>query len=273
FVQSRKEKGEKQFDLICMDIHMPVMDGLEAAEKILEMDTGIPIVAMTANIMSTDREIYRNSGMKDCIGKPFTSQELWRCLMKYFKPVRWQPVNGVIHRQAEKELMHKLMKNFFKDNRNRFSEITQATKDGDIKLAHRLVHTLKGNAGQLGKTLLQHAAADVENQLKDGKNFVTPEQMTKLEKELNVVLTDFEYLVKGDSERKETKQSGFLDAKSVRELIEKLEPMLEMGSPECRNLIDKLCLIPGSEELVQQIDDFDFERAIVVLRELKKKWI
>jgi PAS domain S-box-containing protein len=81
-VQSRKEKGKKQFDLIFMDMHMPVMDGLEAAAKIIELDTGVPMVAMTANIMSDDRELYKASGMTDCVGKPFSSQELWHCLVK-----------------------------------------------------------------------------------------------------------------------------------------------------------------------------------------------
>ena len=42
---------------------------------------------MTANIMSHDQEIYKACGMLDCLGKPFTSQELWRCLMKYLTPV------------------------------------------------------------------------------------------------------------------------------------------------------------------------------------------
>jgi CheY-like chemotaxis protein len=82
-VKDRREKGEKQFDLIFMDIHMPVMDGIEASTKIIELDAGIPIVAMTANIMSGDLEKYKQSGMSDFIGKPFTSQELWRCLLKY----------------------------------------------------------------------------------------------------------------------------------------------------------------------------------------------
>ena len=92
-VKERKKKGEKQFDLIFMDMHMPVMDGLEAAEKIFELDTGIPIVAMTANIMSSDLEIYRMSGMHDCVGKPFTSQELWQCLLKYFRPLNMQNID------------------------------------------------------------------------------------------------------------------------------------------------------------------------------------
>jgi len=66
------------------------MDGLEAAEKIIELDTGIPIIAMTANIMPDDVEHYKNTGMNDCLGKPFVSQELWRCLLNFLKPVKWQ---------------------------------------------------------------------------------------------------------------------------------------------------------------------------------------
>jgi len=92
-VQNRMEKGEKQFDLIFMDIHMPVMDGLEASAKILELNTGIPIVAITANIMANDLEIYKASGINDYLGKPFTSQELWLCLMKYLTPVD----RGAVH--------------------------------------------------------------------------------------------------------------------------------------------------------------------------------
>jgi signal transduction histidine kinase/CheY-like chemotaxis protein len=86
-VRKRKENGEKPFDLIFMDIHMPVLDGLEAAPQIVKLGTGTPIVAMTANIMVDDRELYKRNGMPDCVGKPFTSQELWRCLVKYFTPL------------------------------------------------------------------------------------------------------------------------------------------------------------------------------------------
>jgi len=80
---------EKKFDLILMDIHMPIMDGIEATEQILAHDPTVPIVAMTANIMTADVEVYIKTGMKECLGKPFVSQELWNCLLRYLKPVGW----------------------------------------------------------------------------------------------------------------------------------------------------------------------------------------
>jgi len=86
-VQERRQKGEKPFDLILMDMFMPVMDGVEAASEILALNTGTPIVAMTANVMASDLENYKKQGMVDYISKPFTSQELWRVLLKYFAPV------------------------------------------------------------------------------------------------------------------------------------------------------------------------------------------
>jgi len=86
-VKERMKSGEKMFDMIFMDMHMPVMDGFEASAEILSLNVNIPMVAMTANIMAEDLEVYKASGMPDCLSKPFTSQELWRCLLKYLKPL------------------------------------------------------------------------------------------------------------------------------------------------------------------------------------------
>jgi CheY-like chemotaxis protein len=275
-VQSRMQNGEKQFDLIFMDMHMPVMDGLEASTMIFELKTGIPIVAMTANIMSNDRKIYKMSGMNDCVGKPFTSQELWRCLMKYFKPVGWQAVNEVQQTKAEGKLQQKLITNFLNDNRNRFSEITGALNSGDIKLAHRLAHTLKSNAGHLGKILLQKAVADVEERLKDGQNMVSSQQLAALETELNAALVELAAQADasapqaGEDDQSAAVQGEPVNTELAKELFEKLEPMLEMGSLESREYIDNLRVIPGTEKLRQQMDDLDFDEALVTLAELKK---
>jgi HPt (histidine-containing phosphotransfer) domain-containing protein len=189
--------------------------------------------------------------------------------MKYLKPIRWQSVNENI--QAENEFRHKLIVDFVKGNRTRYAEITQAISAGDIKLAHRIAHTLKSNAGHLGKTHLQKAAADVEYYLQNNKNLVTEEHLKILETELNAALMQLKQELDADPPHHEWQDEGPpLDEKYVPELFARLEPMLEMGSPECRKFIDKLHHLPGSEALIQQIDDLDFEQALVSFVELKK---
>jgi len=188
--------------------------------------------------------------------------------MKYFKPVNWQKTDETQHTQADNKLRQKLINNFVKDNSNKYSEIADAVNAGDLKLAHRLAHTLKGNAGHLGKTFLQQAAAEVELLLKDGQNQVTPEQMAALETELNKALADLTPLVT-EVPRPETRAEP---VGSAQELIEKLIPMLELGDLEARKYIDELKSIPGSEalinRLIQQIEDLDFDLALTTIAEL-----
>ncbi len=79
---------QNDYDIIFMDIQMPVMDGLTATETIrqLEKESGatkkIPIVAMTANTMKGDKEKFLKAGMNDYIGKPFKSDELSRVICR-----------------------------------------------------------------------------------------------------------------------------------------------------------------------------------------------
>ncbi|MDR0490104.1 MAG: response regulator, partial [Oscillospiraceae bacterium] len=268
-VQERIRKGQPPFDMIFMDIFMPVMDGVEAASKITMLNTGTPVVAMTANMMTGELDNYKKSGMYDCVGKPFTTQELWRCLLKYLTPVSISAVDEASQTRHDDELQKKLRVKFVKDNQSKYAEITAAIAAEDITLAHRLVHTLKGNAGQIGKTALQHAANQIEVLLKDG--VIPPtEQMSLLEMEFNRIFEELKPLLYEPSTQTETEN---LDAQQIRSLLDELKAMLENINPECVNMLDKIRAIPGAEELARQIEDYDFESASRTLVELKKNWL
>jgi CheY-like chemotaxis protein len=73
------------YDLVLMDIHMPVLDGLAAARRIRALDNGaadIPIIALTANAMVEDREAYIEAGMDGHVSKPIEAKELARAISR-----------------------------------------------------------------------------------------------------------------------------------------------------------------------------------------------
>tara|TARA_R110002050_G_scaffold66423_2_gene143467 strand:- start:8295 stop:8669 length:375 start_codon:yes stop_codon:yes gene_type:complete len=77
--------SSKHYDLVFMDIEMPVLGGIEATQKINETlaDTAPPIVALTAHTMQGDRERFLEAGMTDYLTKPINVDELQRILEKY----------------------------------------------------------------------------------------------------------------------------------------------------------------------------------------------
>jgi PAS domain S-box-containing protein len=267
-VTESKAKGE-QFDLILMDIHMPVMDGLVAAAKIRELGVKTPIAAITANIMSNDLELYKASGMSDCIGKPFTSQELWRCLIKYLKITNMTDFERMGFSEEDERLHKQIKLNFVKNNQDTYKKFIEALVADDNVTAHRIVHTLKSNAGQLGKKLLQKSAALVESELSKNKSCVVDkEQLRILESELKTVLNELSPLL----EEENRKEVVVANKEQIRIILRKLEPMLVSKNPECEDMIDDVRRIPSSEELVKSIENFKFKKAQEEVIKIKKYW-
>ncbi|MDR2547636.1 MAG: response regulator [Lachnospiraceae bacterium] len=264
-VQERLLKGEKPYDMILMDMFMPVMDGMEAAAHILAMKTGTPIVAMTANVMTSELEKYKLHGMPECLGKPFTTQELWRILLKYLNPVS----GGFIgENEEDKDFQTNLCQSFINRNQNSYQEIVAAINSGDRKHAHRLAHTLKGNAGLIGKPKLREAATLVEGLLRNDDTPISDDDLMRLETELKSVLDELLPLV--TKEEVEAKEKSWADGE-IEVFLKELELLLESMNPACLELLDDIRTIPDTDELVQKIEDYDFKAAAVLLAELKQK--
>ncbi|MCL2800329.1 MAG: ATP-binding protein [Treponema sp.] len=264
-VQKRLKNGEKSFDLIFMDIHMPEMDGLEAARKIIEIGSRVPIVALTANVMTNDRETYFASGMIDCLPKPFVVQELWACLQKYLTPVRVTAINTSTSFSEEEDQKKEIITVFIKSNQNTYKNINEALESGDIKLAHRLAHTLKGVAGLIGRNSLAEAAKFVEQSLALGKVDQLNDQMNSLERELNNALTELAPFADNYT------LSNLLSNKEILELLDKLDTLLEADNYESVNFVKNLRNIAEMEKLSEQVENMKFKQAREILASIKQQ--
>ncbi|MDR0455899.1 MAG: response regulator [Treponema sp.] len=266
-VSNRLQNGEKPFDLIFMDIHMPVMDGLEASAIISKLNIETPIVALTANIMDNDIGVYKKHGMIDYLSKPFKSQELWRCLLKHLTPIDTK--NEKDSQADDEDLQNQLRSRFVKGNQDKLGEISAALNEGDMQLAYRLVHNLKSNAGMIGKTELQNAAAEAEAILKNNE-IPDTKHMEDLGSALKSVLDEMGPFTDDPGERTEHK---ILSASEKDALFIKLDSLLKSRNPECLTLLDDIRSIPGTDTLAEQMEKYDFKLAIQTLTELKKGWV
>ncbi|MCL2663882.1 MAG: response regulator [Oscillospiraceae bacterium] len=274
---------EEDYDIILMDHLMPEMDGTETTAQIRALGGKyelIPIIAWTASVVKGMREMFLANGFNDFAHKPVNTGELVQILENWLPPQKFlekaEPANPPADTgnasessKREVELKNEMIVSFVENNKNKYIEITEAVKTGDFVSAHRMAHTLKGNAGQLGKALLVEASTDIENALTDGKNDVTPKQMEKLEVELKAVLSElmpqYEELINSADEM----ALEPLDEKSIRDLLEALTPLLKRSSTSSFDYLNDLRRVPGSEELIKQIKELNFTRAAEILSDMK----
>jgi CheY-like chemotaxis protein len=83
-VEALEMIGKQNYDLVLMDIQMPIMDGLQASMAIRkELHLDIPIIALTANTFKEDVENCINAGMNDHLGKPYKEEQLIQMINKW----------------------------------------------------------------------------------------------------------------------------------------------------------------------------------------------
>jgi two-component system sensor histidine kinase/response regulator len=182
------------FDVVFMDMQMPVMDGITAT-KVLRTKpylAKLPIIAMTAHALVEERQRCLDAGMNDHVSKPIDPDVLFATLMRWTHsrhaeaagttPKHEAPgaeidvpliedvdVTGGIKRVAgNKKLYRDLLGQFVSKQRDAAGQIAEALKNNDAKLAERIAHTVKGVAGNLGIATVQLAAAVLEKAIRDG---------------------------------------------------------------------------------------------------------
>jgi len=205
------DKLDNSYDLIFMDVQMPVMNGYDSAREIRKQQIQIPIIAMTANAMVGDREKALETGMNDYVSKPIDPIKLYQAIVRQLgepdevmietqgvdedetddeipealSKLKGFDINDGLYRVGSNvELYIELILELAKEYIDTASEFLDLMKDSDKEPARRLVHTIKGVAGNLGVTNLHLAAADLENVIKNEQYDHVEEFFKPFEKQL-----------------------------------------------------------------------------------------
>jgi CheY-like chemotaxis protein/HPt (histidine-containing phosphotransfer) domain-containing protein len=253
--------GHNEYDLILMDMQMPVMDGVEAAQTIRRSpgaNQSVPIIALTANAFDEDRRRCLDAGMNDHVPKPVEPATLFAALRRWLperagetadvKPApvstapeplpdaeyenalraRLQNLPGMnlsagLHRVRERMSSYvRLLRLFVESHGDDVERLRDLLATGARDDAQRLVHSMKGAAGMLGATNVQELAAGIESALRDGSaSDVIDRQITALQSELVPLLVAI-----GSAQERTAAAVAAFDRGEIERLLSRLEGLL-----------------------------------------------
>jgi CheY-like chemotaxis protein len=263
--------GGNSYDVILMDVQMPIMDGFEAARRIRTdlLETDLPIIAITAKLLGDERQRCLAAGMDDYVPKPIHIPELYAALIRWIKPGKrnagqtgetlpatkqdatppsgtdvYLPdeipeidiESGLARAMGNRELYTELLIQFSKTNETVGADIGAAIVNGDLDRARFLVHGMASTAGNLGAEDLYATASELEKAFVAGRDSIGNLFGTfqdRLDKALNAIRTS------GISEQGRQVRLGSgevpLDRQEASRFAEMFTVMLEdqnMGAPD-----------------------------------------
>jgi PAS domain S-box-containing protein len=284
------------YDVVLMDMQMPVMDGLEATRVLRAEDRfrDLPIIAMTANAMAADRERCLAAGMNDHLSKPIDPDQLFRVLARWTKrdtpaddataatEAERKPNGGVPQLPAidgidtrsglartggRPEQYMNLLRRFSDRHAENVTEISHAIEVSDNALAQRLAHTLKGVAATMGADGVAAAALRVETGLKNGEKVahILPE----LARELDPVIA----AIRATLPAPEPAANGTAATSAeCADQLRQLRKLLEADDGDAPEFISRIA--PGLTGVLEQdevaalsrtVSEYDFAAALTTL--------
>ncbi|MBF0156972.1 MAG: response regulator [Magnetococcales bacterium] len=298
--------GRESFDLILMDMQMPIMDGYEATREIrlLPAMATLPIVAMTANAMSGDRERCLAAGMNDYVAKPVSPGELYATLVKWLAPVARSgsspprlssPAPGAgghlpslpgidSHRGlgnvgGNVALYTRILRKFVTNQGGACQRMELELANGNGPGLNHVAHALKGVAATIGATRLAELAGRIEkeSQHPEGMADLMP-LLVQATVELGRVVSVIE--AAGLAQEAEP-SSALLPGGDAREEVpvERLEPLFREAVSLLRSydsaveqVVRELALlVPRGERrkqlraLQEALERYDFEASLATL--------
>ena len=177
---------DRPYDVVLMDMQMPVMDGLEATRRLradLPAERQPRVVAMTANALAEDREACLTAGMDDYLAKPVRREELAVALGRVaVEEAEPEPVaedlavdpsvlGSLTARLGDRAaaVLDKLIDTWESETARRLDEVDAAMENGDAAAVGRAVHAMKGGSASMGAVRLAAVCASVEGPIKAGE--------------------------------------------------------------------------------------------------------
>ena len=296
---------ERDFDLVLMDIQMPVMDGFEATREIRKLPSvknTIPIIAMTAHALKGDEEKCLAAGMNDYVAKPITQDRLYRTLWRVLQykdrrqaaPLPAVKINiekglgeelpatlpGININRAIRTLnikptsFRRILQGFLGSNLYVMDKIKRTYQEEDYNGLFHLAHSLKGSAGNIGADTLYAAAQALEAACSDKDSIPSmSEDIQKLKIALNQVLDSIRMIMDSPSTTIVPDKAEEIDIAKVLPLIIDLEKALKITDPVAiQNKLEKVqpyITLSLTKQLDRLISTYDYDLAINALADLR----